>query len=85
MSVHSSFDIDAILDAMGGIEFGVIEWFDAEQGIGSVAQDDGGPAIIILASEIVGVPVRAPKAGQRVSYRVGGTPDRPHAEAVHLL
>lgn len=85
MSVHKDVDIDAMLESMGAIEFGVVEWFNAEQGVGSVRQDDGATGIAIHASEIVGEHAQAPKAGQRVSYRVGGTPDRPQAEAVHLL
>ena len=28
MSVHNHFDIDAMLESMGAIEFGVVHWFN---------------------------------------------------------
>jgi cold shock protein len=81
----SRFDIEAMLESMGAIEYGVVQWFNSEQGFGFIASDDGGPDIFVHHSEVVGNGSRVLEEGQRVSYRVGGTPERPVAETVHAL
>ena len=85
MSVHNHFDIDAMLESMGAIEFGVVHWFNHDQGFGFITPDDGGPDIFVDLSEVVRGHHRPLQGGQRVSYRLGGAQQRPHAESVHVL
>jgi CspA family cold shock protein len=85
MTVHKHFDIDAMLESMGAIEFGVVHWFKVDQGFGFITPDDGGPDIFVDLSEVVGGRRRPLDGGQRVSYRLGGTQLRPQAESVHVL
>ncbi|MET0993801.1 MAG: cold shock domain-containing protein [Mycobacterium sp.] len=85
MSVRNKFDIEAVLTAMDAIEFGAVHWFNGDQGFGFITGDVGGPDIVVHHSEIVGEHPRALEGGQRVSYRLGGTSQRPQAETVHVL
>jgi CspA family cold shock protein len=85
MYVRNKFDIEAMLTAMDAIEFGVVRWFNNDQGFGFITPDGGRPEIFVHNSEIVGEHPRALEGGQRVSYRVGGTSQWPQAEIVHVL
>lgn len=83
--IGSQFDIEALLESMAAIEYGAVQWFDDEQGFGFITPDDGEPDLFVHHSQIVGEHLRALEGGQRVSYRVGGTSQRPQAEIVHVL
>ena len=85
MSVHNHFDIDAMLESICAIEFLVVHWFNHDQGFGFITPDDGGPDIFVDLSEVVRGHHRPLQGGQRVSYRLGGAQQRPHAESVHVL
>lgn len=85
MSVHKPFDIDALLEALGAIEFGVIHWFNHDQGFGFITPHAGGSDIFVDLSEVVRGRHRPLQVGQRVSYRLGGIQQWPQASSVHVL
>ncbi|HJT96070.1 MAG TPA: cold shock domain-containing protein [Mycobacterium sp.] len=85
MTITRPFNIESILEAMNAIDYGVIQRFNSEAGFGLITPDDGGRDLIVAVSEIGGAGPRVLEAGQRVSYRVGGTALGPHAESVHVL
>jgi CspA family cold shock protein len=65
--------------------YGVVNWFDSENGFGFVTPAEGNQDVFIDFSEIVDTPSGELHAGRRVSYRAGGTRHWPTAEAVHVL
>jgi CspA family cold shock protein len=83
MIAHTHFDIDAVLNSLDGIEYGVVRWFNNDYGFGFITPDDGGPDIFVHISEIDGA--SALWGGERVSYRIGGPPEKPEAQIVHVL
>ena len=80
-----SFDADKLLESIPGVAYGVVNWFDAEGGFGFVTPTEGKLDVYVDSSEIVGTLSTKLCAGQRVSYRAGGTRRWPMAEAVHVL
>ena len=81
----SHFNIDALLQSMRAIQYGVVQWFNSDDGFGFITPDEGGRRIFVHRSEIAGIGPRVLQGGQRVSYRVGGTHKRPEAGTVHVL
>jgi cold shock protein len=82
MMITKHFDIESILQSMNAIDYGVVQRFNSEAGFGLITPDDGGPDLFVHVTEVVGDKL---EAGQRVSYRVGGSPLGPRAESVHVL
>lgn len=76
-------DFDAISAAMGTLDYGVINWFNNEFGFGFITRDSDGVDVFVHISQIPRD--RKPEIGQRVSYRLAGTPRRPEAQTVHQL
>lgn len=76
-------DFDAMSAAMGTIDYGVISWFNNEFGFGFITPDSDGVDVFVHISQIPGD--GTPEIGQRVSYRLAGTPRRPEAETVNRL
>jgi CspA family cold shock protein len=86
MTITKHFDIESMLESMNAIDYGVVQRFNSEAGFGLITPDDGGPDLFVHVSEVVGEgPCVLLEAGQRVSYRVGGTQLGPQAESVHVL
>ncbi len=75
--------LDATSAAMGTIDYGVIHWFNNEFGFGFITPDSDGVDVFVHISQILGD--GTPEIGQRVSYRLAGTPRRPEAKTVHRL
>ncbi|HUO40162.1 MAG TPA: cold shock domain-containing protein [Mycobacterium sp.] len=73
------------LTSMATMDYGVVGWFNREFGFGFITPDEDGPDVFVHVSAIPDVGSRVPTVGQRVSYRVGGTPRRPEARTVYLL
>ena len=63
----------------------VVQRFNSEAGFGLITPDDGGPDLFVHVSEVIGAGPLVLEAGQRVSYRVGGTSLGPQVESVHVL
>jgi CspA family cold shock protein len=85
MTITKHFDIESMLESMNSIDYGVVRRFNSEAGFGLITPDDGGRDLFVHVSEVAGEGPCVLKAGQRVSYRVGGTRLGPHAESVHVL
>ncbi|KZS83216.1 cold-shock protein [Mycobacterium persicum] len=85
MPVINSYDVEAMLDSMATVSYGVINWFDDERGFGFVHPADGDRDVFIDSSEIVDWPAGGVHEGQHVSYQTGGTRHWPLAQAVHIL
>ena len=85
MTITKYFDIEAMLESMNAIDYGVVQQFNSEAGFGLITPDDGGPDLFVHISEVVGEEPCALEAGQRLSYRVGGTQLGRQAESVHVL
>jgi len=82
MTITKHFDIASMLENMNAIDYGVVQRFNNEAGFGLITPDEGGPDLFVHVSEVVGDRL---EVGQRVSYRVGGSPQGPHAQSVHVL
>lgn len=73
------------LASMATTDYGVVAWFNREFGFGFITPDEDGPDVFVHLSEIPDGGSRVPTVGQRVSYRLGGTPRRPEARTVQVL
>lgn len=67
------------------VAYGVVNWFDIEQGFGFVTPVDGNHDVFVDFSEIVDATASELQSGRRVSYRAGGTRRWPTAESLHVL
>lgn len=65
------------------LDYGVINWFNNEFGFGFITPDSDGVDVFVHISQIPGY--GTPEIGQRVSYRLAGTPRRPEAKTVNRL
>ena len=77
------FHFDATSAAMAAVDHGVINWINNEFGFGFITPDSDGADVFVPIAQIYDR--GTPKTGQRVSYRLAGTPSRPEAKAVHRL
>lgn len=85
MNTTRSFDVDNLLEAISDVAYGTVNWFDTERGFGFVTPTEGNHDVFVDSSEIADALTAELHAGQRVSYRTGGTPHWPMAEAVQVL
>jgi CspA family cold shock protein len=76
-------DFNAMSAAIGTIDYGVINWFNNDFGFGFITPDSDSVNVFVHISQIPGD--GTPKIGQRVSYRLAGTPRRPEAQNVQRL
>jgi cold shock protein len=74
---------DVLVQSMGDISYGVVNWFDDERGYGFVTPAHGGRDVFVDASDVS--PTGCLHAGLAVSYFAGGTRHWPKAETVHAL
>jgi CspA family cold shock protein len=83
-------DVEAVVGAairpsIATMHYGAITWFNSDHGFGFIAPDTDGPQVLVHISQITPNGTPGPGIGQRVCYRLVGTPTLPQAETVHVL
>ncbi|MFI7193330.1 cold-shock protein [Nocardia nova] len=64
---------------------GSVKWFNGEKGFGFIAQDAGGPDVVVHYSEISGSGYKSLDEGQRVEFEVGQGQKGPQAQSVRVI
>ena len=64
---------------------GIVKWFNAEQGFGFIAPDDGSADVFVHYSEIQGSGFRTLEENQKVEFEVGEGAKGPQAQNVTAL
>ncbi|AFM15838.1 cold shock protein [Mycolicibacterium chubuense NBB4] len=83
MSPVQTFDLAALLEAFADIEHGVVTAVHCGQGCALITPDDGTPGVVADFNELAWAGPRVLHRGDRVSYRIGGTPRQ--AMSVHVI
>jgi cold shock protein len=64
---------------------GTVKSFNADQGYGFIAPDDGTPDVFVHHSAVKGGGFRGLQANQRVEFTVGSGVKGPQAQDVHAI
>ncbi|MFI5779224.1 cold-shock protein [Nocardia sp. NPDC051570] len=64
---------------------GFVKWFDSKKGFGFIAEDDGGPDVFVVYTELDGVGFRSLTEGQRVEFDIRRAKAGPEARDVRVL
>ena len=64
---------------------GTVKWFNAEKGLGFIAQADGGPVVFVHFSAIESVGYRSLEENQAVEFEITQGPKGPQADKVRAI
>ena len=64
---------------------GIVKWFNAENGFGFIAPDDGSADVFVHYSEIQGSGFRTLEENQKVEFEIGEGAKGPQAQNVTAL
>jgi cold shock CspA family protein len=67
------------------VNYGTVQWFDAERGVGVIVADGGGREVTVSASDIDGGGRQSLSASARVAFTLFDAPRGPRALRVWTL